>query len=118
MKILVVEDDKELADLNSQLLRFEGFDVVTAYSGNQALKHLVETKFDAILSDVRMPEGDGVYLLKTAKLRGYIEDTHFYFYTGYADFSLKEAESMGAKDIFHKPLSVEEVGNQIKSRAE
>ena len=61
-RVLVVDDEAEIADLMRDVLEAEGFDVATAESGAVALELLSEARFDAIVSDVRMPDLDGAAL--------------------------------------------------------
>ncbi|MDP3614467.1 MAG: response regulator, partial [Rubrivivax sp.] len=61
-RVLVVDDEAEIADLMRAVLEGAGFDVATAESGAVALELLAEARFDAIVSDVRMPDLDGAAL--------------------------------------------------------
>ena len=61
-RILVVDDEAEIADLLRDVLESAGYEVVTAESGAVALELLAEARFDAIVSDVRMPDLDGAAL--------------------------------------------------------
>jgi PAS domain S-box-containing protein len=61
-RVLVVDDEPEIADLIRAVLEGAGFDVATAESGAVALELLAEARFDAIVSDVRMPDLDGAAL--------------------------------------------------------
>lgn len=63
MRILVVEDHADTANLLSQLLQKKGYSVMTAGSVAGALKILIGQKFDLILSDVALPDSNGVSLL-------------------------------------------------------
>jgi C4-dicarboxylate-specific signal transduction histidine kinase len=58
-RILVVDDEPEVAALMREVLEGAGFDVLTAESGAVALELLAEARFDAVVSDVRMPDLDG-----------------------------------------------------------
>jgi two-component system NtrC family sensor kinase len=58
-RILVVDDEPEVAALMREVLEGAGFDVLTAESGAVALEMLAEARFDAVVSDVRMPDLDG-----------------------------------------------------------
>jgi DNA-binding NtrC family response regulator len=66
VRILVAEDDAEMLELLSRVLREEGFRVVTASDGHQALARIEEGDFDLVLSDVRMPGPDGMEVLRRA----------------------------------------------------
>jgi two-component system NtrC family sensor kinase len=66
-RILVVDDEAEVAELMREVLEGAGFDVLTAESGAVALELLAEARFDAIVSDVRMPDVDGPALWQRLK---------------------------------------------------
>ncbi len=67
-RILVVEDDKDLNRLVCSCLRREGYDVVCAFDGEEALTHLSEGKYDLLLTDIMMPKVDSFDLAEKAKL--------------------------------------------------
>lgn len=62
-KILLVDDDRELTSLLKELLEMEGFNVVIAYDGEQALQQL-DSSIDLLLLDVMMPKKNGIETLK------------------------------------------------------
>jgi two-component system NtrC family sensor kinase len=66
-RVLVVDDDPEVAELMREVLESAGFDVLTAESGAVALELLAEARFDAVVSDVRMPDLDGPALWQRLK---------------------------------------------------
>jgi PAS domain S-box-containing protein len=66
-RVLVVDDEAEIADLMRAVLEGAGFDVATAESGAVALELLAEARFDAIVSDVRMPDIDGAALWRAVR---------------------------------------------------
>ena len=68
-RVLVVDDEAEVADLMRAVLESAGFDVATAESGAVALELLAEARFDAIVSDVRMPDIDGAALWRAVRDR-------------------------------------------------
>src|SRR4051794_22683902 len=61
--ILVVDDEDELRDLLGYILTSKGYQVMLARGGNDALKQLKVADVDVIVSDIRMPDGDGLSLL-------------------------------------------------------
>jgi two-component system NtrC family sensor kinase len=61
-RVLVVDDEPELCDLMREVLESAGFEVASAESGAVALELLREARFDAIVSDLRMPDIDGAAL--------------------------------------------------------
>ncbi|MCW5625760.1 MAG: response regulator, partial [Burkholderiales bacterium] len=66
-RLLVVDDEPELADLMRQMLEGAGFEVATAESGAVALELLGAARFDAIVSDLRMPDMDGSALWRAVR---------------------------------------------------
>ena len=61
-RLLVVDDETEIAELLRELLEAAGYQVTTADSGAAALRLLASQRFDAIVSDLRMPDTDGAAL--------------------------------------------------------
>ena len=68
-RVLVVDDEPELADVMRDMLESEGYEVATAESGAVALEMLATARFDAIVSDLRMPEMDGAGLWREVSAR-------------------------------------------------
>ncbi len=58
-KIMVVDDEPDVVDLVKLVLESDGFDVVTAYSGKEALDKIVQEMPDLVLLDIMMPQMDG-----------------------------------------------------------
>ena len=63
-RVLVVDDEPEVAEVIAEILEHDGYDVDTAHSGEQALKAIARTDFDTILCDLRMPQMDGQALYR------------------------------------------------------
>lgn len=59
MKILIVDDEKEIADLIEVYLKNEGYETVKCYSGSQALEKVKQSAFDLAILDVMLPDADG-----------------------------------------------------------
>ena len=68
-RILVVDDEAEIAELIREFLESAGYEVATAGSGNEALELLAEAQFDAVVSDLRMPDMDGSALWRAVSQR-------------------------------------------------
>lgn len=101
--ILIVDDETEIAAILSQRLELKGFRTKTAQSGNEAYEILRGEVFDLIISDIRMPNGDGVSLLKRLRADG--NRTPLLFVTGFADIEKEEAIRLGASDLLAKPMT-------------
>ncbi|HEV6964958.1 PAS domain S-box protein [Roseateles sp.] len=68
-RVLVVDDEAEIADLIGEMLAGAGYEVMTAESGAVALAMLEEARFDAIVSDLHMPDVDGAALWREVRRR-------------------------------------------------
>jgi len=68
-RVLVVDDEAELADVMREMLEGAGYEVATAESGAVALELLATARFDAIVSDLRMPDMDGAGLWREVSAR-------------------------------------------------
>ena len=66
-KILVVDDEKPIADILQFNLKKEGFDVFCAYDGNEAIKLVEEIKPDLILLDIMLPQQDGMEVCREVR---------------------------------------------------
>ncbi len=67
MKILIVDDDPSIRMLYKEELEDEGYDVVTASSGEEALRLFEEAKPDLVTLDILMPDMDGIQVLRKMK---------------------------------------------------
>ncbi len=104
--ILVVDDEKNYLLVMEALLRKEGYDVMTASSGREALKVLKETEADLIVTDMKMPGLDGLELL--AALKEQDPDLPVIMMTAFGTVEKAvEAMKKGAYDYFTKPFENE-----------
>ncbi len=65
--ILLVDDEPSFLEMLSMQLGFSGFDIMLTGSGEEAFEKLKEGGIDVVLSDIRMPNGDGLELLDKVK---------------------------------------------------
>jgi two-component system response regulator ResD len=116
-KILIVEDEKKLAEVMMLYLKNGGYQVSLAFDGNKGDEAIENEDFDLIILDVMMPEKDGWSLLRKIKNKG---DTPVIITTARGEeedriFGLE----LGAIDYMVKPISMKElvlrVGLRIKS---
>ena len=107
-KILVVDDEKSILLLLKEALGQWGYQVKTASSGTEALEILRTELFDAMLSDVRMPDMSGLDLLR--EVRKQDESIEVVMMTGYPTIaSAVQALKEGAYDYLSKPLILDEL---------
>ena len=107
-KILIIEDDTSFCQMLQKFLTRHGFEVSTSYSLKEAEEQLNTTTFDVILSDVRLPKGNGVTLL--SQIRATSSKTQVILMTGYAEVKTAvNAMKKGAFDYISKPFTPEEI---------
>jgi len=107
-KILVVEDEAVARRNLEHILTKEGYDVVSASNGSEALEHLRSKDFDLVITDLKMEKVDGMQVLeKSRRLQPY---TEVIMITGYATVdSAVTAMKEGAYSYIAKPYKIEEV---------
>ena len=114
MNLLVVDDEKEIADLLEIYLISDGFQVLKAYSAKEGLRILEEKKIDLVLLDVMMPDMDGIAMCRriretnnipiimvSAKIAGYRQDRR---------------SVNGSDDYVAKPFNPLELMARVKSQ--
>ena len=69
--VLVVDDDREIASIITDLLVDEGYAAAAAFDGQQALERLEREENDLLVSDIRMPRLDGLGLVRSLRERGW-----------------------------------------------
>jgi two-component system nitrogen regulation response regulator NtrX len=115
--VLVVDDEAAIRDSLRMILEYEGYRVDEASGGPQALAKVAERPPDAVVLDIKMPEMDGLELLKAFRERGY--DMPVLMISGHADVQTAvEATRRGAYDFFEKPLQRERVLLALRNAVE
>jgi DNA-binding NtrC family response regulator len=117
--VLVVEDKENEREATARLLRMEGYQVLCAKSGKEAITYL-DQHIDLVISDLRMGTTSGVDLLRYWKSRR--SQTPFILITAFGDVdSAVEAMKVGAEDYLNKPVNPDEllmlVERCLRSRA-
>ncbi|GGP08580.1 response regulator transcription factor [Oceanobacillus neutriphilus] len=112
--ILVVDDDKEIANALDKLLTMEGFKVMKAFNGLEALDALVQHDIQLILLDVMMPKLDG--LSTTLKIREEKNIPIIIISAKSEDSDKILGLSMGADDYITKPFNPDELVARVKSQ--
>ncbi len=113
--ILVIEDEVHVRTLVSRLLEKNGFVVRTADDGLDGLRVLEEFRPDLIISDVMMPNLDGLTFTKALKNRKETKIIPLIFLTAKTDpLSMIEGINVGAKFYITKPFQAEDVLAKVK----
>jgi signal transduction histidine kinase/CheY-like chemotaxis protein len=110
--ILVVDDEEIMLKLACDALRSQGHRVSGASGAHEALDKLKQEKFDFILTDIKMPEMDGMELIQAAHEIN--PSMGAIFMTGYASLdTAKRAIQEGAYDYILKPFDLQEIRNAV-----
>ncbi|MFA6541912.1 MAG: response regulator [Bacteroidota bacterium] len=103
--ILVVDDEDALRNVLSSELQSEGYSVVSAADGDEAITILQQKTFDLVLLDIKMPRVDGFEVLRFIKDKH--EKTKVIMLTGFADLkNAIESKKLGAEDFVSKPYDL------------
>jgi DNA-binding NtrC family response regulator len=107
-RILVVDDEEQIRSLLRELLRANGFAVETAEDKRGAVLLLRTQEFEAVLTDLMLPDGDGLEVLRAARARPY--DPEVLVITAYGTIdSAVEAVRLGAFDYLTKPIATQKL---------
>ncbi len=107
-KILLIEDDVPFCKLLEKFLIKKSFEVVTAFSAAEGKNSLKSADFDLVISDLRLPDYDGLLLL--SEIKSDFPNLPVLLMTGYADVNTAvKAIKNGATDYISKPFNPEEV---------
>jgi DNA-binding response OmpR family regulator len=117
-KILIAEDDKFLHKILQTKLRKEGFEIISAFDGEQAVNKLKETLPDLILLDIVMPKKNGFEVLEEMKIMPTVAKTPVIILSNLGqDSDIAKAKEFGIKDYMVKAnFSINEVIAKIKSK--
>jgi DNA-binding response OmpR family regulator len=106
VKILVVDDEPDTVLLAKRLLEMEGFHVVTAYDGEEALRQVYAEHPRIMLLDIKLPKKDGYEVCKEIKSKQSIKDTIIIMFTAKIfDTDREKGLEMGTDYYITKPFS-------------
>ena len=110
-KILLAEDDAVMREYLNRALSRAGYGVTAVGSGTEALPHLNDQHFDLLLTDIVMPEMDGIELAQhCAKISPL---TQVMFITGFAAVSLRAEESVPQAKLLSKPFHLKDLVREV-----
>lgn len=112
-KILVCDDEEDIVSALKIYLSAEGYEVIPAYSGDEALQRMRETQVDLVLMDIMMPGMDG--LTAVSKLREFSNVPVLFLTAKSEDTDLILGLNVGADDYITKPFKPMEVLARVRS---
>lgn len=115
-KVLVVDDVEGNRKLMEKQLTRLGFAVGTAENGKQGLEKLKQDDFDLVLLDIRMPEMDGITVLKTMREDDSLNEVLVIMTTGEDDMNTAlQCMRSGAQGYLTKPINLDQIKQQIQN---
>jgi len=112
-RILIVDDEENTRLGLTKLLTQEGFEVESAANGNEALDYLGQKKVNLVISDINMPDMNGLVFLR--ELSRKFPSTNVIMITAYGGVeSYLEAMNLGAYEYLHKPVRLDELRSIMK----
>lgn len=117
-KILIVDDERDMCETLSKILRDEGYEVVSAQDSHEAIAKVREGGIAVIFMDIVLPDMNGVEAYKAIKKIS--PKTEVVMMTGYLneDFLVKQAISEGANCCLYKPFGMDEFLKVVKKITE
>ena len=120
-KLLIIDDERGIRNTLREILADEGYDADVAENGSQGLEMAQKTTYDLIFSDIKMPEMDGMEVLKALKDMD-ASETPVVMITGHGDVETAvQALKLGAYDFLLKPLDLNRIlittKNAIESKS-
>jgi two-component system, response regulator, stage 0 sporulation protein F len=105
--VLIVDDEQEIRELLKDEFEYYGAVVLEAANGKIAAALWAKQPSDFVVTDIRMPGGDGIELLRTIK--AHTRDVPVLVMSAFSDISRNEANELGADAFFSKPFNLEKL---------
>jgi DNA-binding NtrC family response regulator len=116
-QILVVDDEEVIREVCLEILRSDGYRVMTASSGMEALRMVSDHVFDAVITDIMMPDMSGLELLEIIKRTSL--DISPVVITGLGTFEMAtQSDRLGAKEFVVKPFTPDELSSAVRKALE
>ena len=115
-KILIIDDEPDVATLLGMRLKSKGYAVTTAFDGIQGVRQAQLLKPDLIILDIKMPGGDGYTVFEKFKMSMHTNLTPIVFISALPPEEVKKkVAEIGASDFIPKPYDPEEVVSKVKN---
>ncbi|WP_313809522.1 cell cycle two-component system response regulator CpdR [Sphingobium sp.] len=112
VRILLAEDDESMRAYLARALERSGYDVVAVSTGAEAVPHIDSDRFDLLLTDIVMPEMDGIELAQHAAAMA--PDMRIMFITGFAAVTLKAGKAVPQAKVLSKPFHLRDLVLEVE----
>ncbi|MFD1105159.1 cell cycle two-component system response regulator CpdR [Sphingobium olei] len=112
IRILLAEDDESMRTYLARALEKSGYDVVSVGTGMEAVPHIEADRFDLLLTDIVMPEMDGIELAQHAAQVA--PDMRIMFITGFAAVTLKAGKAVPQAKVLSKPFHLRDLVLEVE----
>lgn len=112
-RVLTVDDKPDNLLLLQTILESEGFIVELASSGAQAIKKASSCSPDLILLDLMMPDMNGYEVIQFLRQDNQLSTIPIVLVTAHVHFDIHQGQRLGARDVVHKPIDIDELLNTI-----
>lgn len=110
-KILIIDNDESLTEAISIRMNAHGFNCETASCGAQGVARFQEDEFDAVLTDLNMPSGNGVSVIRSIRS---VSDVPVLVITGFESAFADELDDFGNISVIRKPFDIETIIDDIE----
>ncbi|MCK9426840.1 MAG: response regulator [Ignavibacteriaceae bacterium] len=113
-KILIVDDDKDMCNIISTILKQEGYKIFKAYDGKQAIREISIKNYNLVILDYRLPNMDGIEVLQ--KIRNMGLSINVIMISAYGNDSIKlKAKELGVDQFLDKPFNLSKLFKVVKN---
>ncbi|MDX3901303.1 MAG: response regulator [Sphingobium sp.] len=112
IRILLAEDDESMRHYLARALERQGYEVVSVATGAQAVPLIDSDRFDLLLTDIVMPEMDGIELAQHAATAA--PDMRVMFITGFAAVTLKAGKAVPQAKVLSKPFHLRDLVLEVE----
>jgi len=116
MKILLIDDDKQITSMLSKFFNFEGHTTVITNDPMEGLQHIQQEYYDVILLDISMPKFNGLNIIKILETNQVLKYQNIFIFSG-ADFNENQIKDLlmrdGVNGFLKKPMELDELLTSI-----
>ena len=113
-KICIVEDNPDSLDMITCMLRLQGYEIISATDGQEAIDLLQEERPDLIITDIQMPNVDGIELIRRLRSQAELSQIPILVMSAYRSGLVSEAIEAGANASTRKPVQWDDLLTMIK----